>query len=79
MKAIKKEFESIFLDWIHDEQKYYLENVTSIMQNEKYKNCVYHKKLVNDLIEPYQIPSFKLADGYHYTSLRRLEDFFLKN
>ena len=39
-------------------------------------NCEYHKKLSKGEIDPYEIPSSKLADGYDYTHLRRLIDYF---
>jgi len=73
---IKKEFDSLKSNWINDEEKHYSEYATDIIQDNRYKNCEYHKKLIKDLITPYEIPSSKLAEGYDYTSLRRLEDFF---
>ena len=73
---LKREFDLLKSNWIDDEEKYYSEYATDIIQDNKYKNCEYHKKLVADKITPYDIPSSKLADGYDYTHLRRLEDFF---
>ena len=73
---MRKEFDSLKSNWIDDEEKHYSEYAIDIIQDKRYKDCHYHKKLIKDLITPYEIPSSKLAEGYDYTSLRRLEDFF---
>ena len=71
-----REFDALVSNWIDDEEKHYSEYCEGILANNKYKNCEYHKKLSKGEIEPYEIPSSKLADGYDYTHLRRLVDYF---
>ena len=71
-----REFDALVSNWIDDEEKHYSEYCEGILANNKYKNCEYHKKLSKGEIEPYEIPSSKLADGYDYTHISRLQDYF---
>ena len=71
-----REFDALVSNWIDDEEKHYSEYCEGILASNKYKNCEYHKKLSKGEIEPYEIPSSKLADGHDYTHLRRLIDYF---
>ena len=72
----RKEFDALASNWINDEEKHYSEYCEGILANDKCKNCEYHKKLLKGEIEPSDIPSSKLADGYDYTHIRRLQDYF---
>ena len=74
--SVRKHFESLASNWIDDEEKYYSEYCHDIIADNRYKNCEYHKKLLKQEIEPCDIPTSKLADGYDYTHLRQLEDYF---
>jgi len=73
---VRKDFEALASNWIDDEERYYSECCHDIMVDVRFKNCEYHKKLLKGEIEPYDIPTSKLADGYDYTHLRHLEDYF---
>ena len=73
---VRKEFEALSSNWIDDEEKHYSEYCHYITESDEYKNCEYHKKLLKGEIEPSDIPSSKLADGYDYTHIRRLQDYF---
>jgi hypothetical protein len=73
---VRKEFDALASNWINDEEKYYSEYCNYIIASDRYKNCEYHQKLVKGEIEPSDIPSSKLADGYDYTHIRRLQDYF---
>ena len=74
--SVRKHFESLASNWIDDEEKYYSEYCHDIILDNRYKNCEYHKKLLKQEIEPCDIPTSKLGDGYDYTHLRQLEDYF---
>ena len=73
---IRKQFESLASNWIDDEERYYSENCHDIITDNRYKDCEYHRKLLKQEIEPFEIPSSRLADGYDYTHIRRLQDYF---
>ena len=73
---VRKEFEALASNCLNIEEQYYSEYCNYIIASDRYKNCEYHQKLVKGEIEPSDIPSSKLADGYDYTHIRRLQDYF---
>lgn len=76
LSNVRQEFEALASNWIDDEEKHYSEYCSMIIESDTYKNCEYHKQLIKGEIEPSDIPSDKLAEGYDYTHLRRLQDYF---
>ena len=73
---VRKEFEALASNCLNIEEQYYSEYCNYIIASDKFKSYEYHQKLVKGEIEPSDIPSSKLADGYDYTHIRRLQDYF---
>ena len=72
----KKAIENLIDNWIKEEEIRYLENLEDILQIDKYKNCKYHMDVYDNKIELENIAVNKLCNGFNYTDLRILEDFF---